>query len=123
MAKGAVAEGSKRKRASASEKPAKRRRSLSEESGDPNAKILLMEQGILESEKNYNDITVLLSTARENENGEPESIDVGSSSPLQSLCSVACPRVSYLQEVSVRKEKDSVVVGWLKDQFLSTRYC
>ncbi|EFY85141.1 ribosome biogenesis protein Noc4, putative [Metarhizium acridum CQMa 102] len=114
MAKGAVAEGSKRKRASASEKPAKRRRSLSEESGDPNAKILLMEQGILESKKNYNDITVLLSTARENENGEPESM----------LAAVALCRVfvrllaqGSLTSKKSLSEKDSVVVGWLKDQF------
>lgn len=114
MAKGAVAEGSKRKRTSASEKPAKRRRSSSEESEDPNARILLLEQGILESKKNYNDITDLLSTARDYENGEPESM----------LAAVALCRVfirllaqGSLTSKKSLSEKDSVVVGWLKDQF------
>lgn len=114
MAKGAVAEGAKRKRASAGEKPAKRHRSLSEESEDPNAKILLMEQGILESKKNYNDITVLLSTAGEYENGEPESM----------LAAVALCRIFVrllAQGALIAKkslsDKDTVVVGWLKDQF------
>lgn len=112
MAKTTV-EGSKRKRASAGEKPAKRQRSSSVESDDPNAKILLMEQGILESKKNYNDISVLLKTAGQYGNGKPEPM----------LAAVALCRVfmrllaqgSLITKNSL-SEKDLVVVGWLKDQ-------
>jgi U3 small nucleolar RNA-associated protein 19 len=114
MAKGDVLEGAKRKRASAGEKPAKRRRSSNEEAEDPNAKILLMEQGILESKKNYNDITVLLRTATKFETGEPESM----------LAAVALCRIfvrllaqGALVAKKTLSEKDLVVVGWLKDQF------
>jgi U3 small nucleolar RNA-associated protein 19 len=113
MVKGVAPEGSKRKRASAVEKPAKRRRSLSEESEDPNAKILLLEQGILESRKNYNDIATLLSTAAGYEDGEPESM----------LAAVALCRVfvrllaqGALTAKKTRSEKDAVVLGWLRDQ-------
>ncbi|KAK2606162.1 Maturation and nuclear export of 40S ribosomal subunits interacting protein [Conoideocrella luteorostrata] len=106
-------EGSKRKRASAGEKPAKRRRSPSDESEDPNAKILLMEQGILESKKNYNNIAILLQTAGEYENGEPESM----------LAAVALCRIfvrllaqgSLIAKKSL-SEKELVVVSWLRDQ-------
>ncbi|KAG5999221.1 hypothetical protein E4U43_002209, partial [Claviceps pusilla] len=111
MAKGV--EGSKRKRALTEDKPAKRRRSSSVESDDPNAKILLLEQGILESKKNYNDISVLLTTAGQYANGEPESM----------LAAVALCRVFMrllAQGCLIAKkslsEKDLVVVGWLKDQ-------
>ncbi|KAG6007282.1 hypothetical protein E4U21_006200 [Claviceps maximensis] len=106
-------EGVKRKRASAEDKPVKRRRSSSAESEDPNAKILLLEQGILESRKNYNDIAVLLTTAGQYAAGEPESM----------LAAVALCRVfmrllaqgSLIAKKSL-SEKDLVVVSWLKDQ-------
>ena len=105
-------EGSKRKRASTADKPTKRRRSSSgsEDNDDPNAKILLMEQGILESRKNYNDITVLLSTAKED-------------SEEAMLATVALCRifVRLLAQGSLTfkkslSEKEGVVVGWLRDQ-------
>ncbi|KAG5978999.1 hypothetical protein E4U55_005680 [Claviceps digitariae] len=111
MAKGI--EGSKRKRASTDDKPAKRRRSSSAASDDPNAKILLLEQGILESRKNYNDITVLLTTAGQYATGEPESM----------LATVALCRVfmrllaqGSLIAKKTLSEKDLVVVSWLKEQ-------
>lgn len=104
----------KRKRVVAGEAPKKRRRSTSEESEDPNARILMMEQGILESKKNYNDITILLSTVAEFKTGNPESM----------LAAVALCRIfvrllaqgSLIQKKTL-SEKDTVVVGWLKDQF------
>lgn len=118
MPSAAAAERSKRKRAVDSEAPKKRRRSASEESEeseDANAKILLMEQGILESKKNYNDITVLLSTVDKFKSGDPESM----------LAAVALCRifVRLLAQGSLifkktLSEKDAVVVGWLKDQFV-----
>lgn len=108
-------EPSKRKRTSGEgEKPVKKRRSSSDDSEDPNSRILLMEQGILESRKNYNDITVLLGTMSEHEGGSEESM----------LAAVALCRVfvRLLAQGSLvpRKslsEKDMVVVGWLKEQF------
>ncbi|KAM4055002.1 CBF/Mak21 family protein [Hirsutella rhossiliensis] len=107
-------EGAKRKRVSTAPKPAKRRRSSGADEGDnetdPSAKILLMEQGILESKKNYNDIGVLLTTAK---NGGDESM----------LATVALCRVflrllaqGSLASKKSQSEKDGVVVGWLRDR-------
>ena len=110
-------ERSKRKRAVEGEKPKKRRRSSSgsEEDGDnddPNAKILLMEQGILESKKNYNDISALLSIMGEYEKGNPQSM----------LAAVALCRVfvrlmaqGSLKWKSTSSEKEVIVVNWLKE--------
>ncbi|OAQ84259.1 nucleolar complex protein [Purpureocillium lilacinum] len=105
-------EGSKRKRASTADKPTKRRRSSSgsEDNDDPNAKILLMEQGILESRKNYNDITVLLSAAKED---SEEAILA-----TVALCRIfvrllAQGALTFKKSLS---EKEGVVVGWLRDQ-------
>jgi U3 small nucleolar RNA-associated protein 19 len=110
-------ERSKRKRAADGEKPKKRRRSSSkskEEDEDPNTKILLMEQGILESKKNYNDISILLSIMGEYEKGEPQSI----------LAAVALCRVfvrlmaqGSLKRKSTSSEKEVIVVNWLKEMF------
>ena len=108
-------ERSKRKRAAEGEKPKKKRRSSSSsDEEDPNAKILLMEQGILESRKNYNDIAILLSTMGEYETGNPESM----------LAAVALCRVfvrllaqGALIPKKSMSEKDAVVVAWLKEQF------
>ncbi|KAF4505062.1 hypothetical protein G6O67_007051 [Ophiocordyceps sinensis] len=107
-------EGAKRKRASAAPKPVKRRRSSwadeGEDETDPGAKILLMEQGILESKKNYNDIGALLTTA---EAGADESM----------LATVALCRVflrllaqGSLASKKSTSENDAVVVGWLRDR-------
>jgi U3 small nucleolar RNA-associated protein 19 len=115
MSKTAV-ERSKRKRSSIQEEPTKRRRSSvsSDESEDPNAKILLMEQGILESRKNYNDITVLLTTANGFKDGDSESM----------LATVALCRIflrllaqGSLATKKTLSEKDQVVVAWLRKQF------
>lgn len=107
-------EGAKRKRASAAPKPVKRRRSSwadeGEDETDPGAKILLMEQGILESKKNYNDIGALLTRA---EAGADESM----------LATVALCRVflrllaqGSLASKKSTSENDAVVVGWLRDR-------
>lgn len=117
MAPAAGAASAKRKRTSATEKPTKKRRASSgdeEAEEDPNAKILLMEQGILESRKNYNDIAVLLTQAQDFATGKPESM----------LSTVALCRIfmrllaqgSLIAKKSL-SEKETVVVGWLKDQF------
>ncbi|KAF4466894.1 NOC4 nucleolar [Fusarium albosuccineum] len=116
MPKVASAERSKRKRSSTHEKPTKRRRSssASDESEDPNARILLIEQGILESRKNYNDIPFLLSTAADFKKGEPEGM----------LATVALCRIfvrllaqgSLIPKKSL-SEKEQVIVGWLRDMY------
>ena len=114
MPSAAPSKRSKRKDAVAGEPPKKKRRSSSEESdNDASAKILLMEQGILESKKNYNDITKLLETASTFEDGNPEAM----------LAAVALCRtfVRLLAQGSLvlnksLSEKESVVAGWLRDQ-------
>lgn len=109
-------ERSKRKRASDGEKPQKKRRSSSseDEGEDPSAKILMMEQGILESRKNYNNISVLLRTMAAFESNGEESM----------LAAVALCRVfvRLLAQGSLTlrnglSERDAVVVRWLKEQF------
>jgi U3 small nucleolar RNA-associated protein 19 len=110
-------DGAKRKRASTGDKVTKvtkRRRSSDEEAEDPSAKILLMEQGILESKKNYNDIANLLSIASGYEDGEEES----------TLAAVALCRIflRLLAQGSLvakknQSEKEAVVLNWLKDQY------
>lgn len=114
MPKAMPGEGAKRKRASTAPKPVKRRRSSGADEDrdetDPGAKILLMEKGIIESKKNYNDIGVLLSTA---EDGGDESM----------LATVALCRVflrllaqGSLVFKKAQSERDGVVVGWLRDR-------
>lgn len=112
----ASGERSKRKRPSNTDKSTKRRRSSasSDESEDPNAKILSMEQGILESKKNYNDITVLLSTMDEFRSGNPEGMLAA-----VALCRIFVRLLAQGALISKKtlSEKDLVVVGWLKEQF------
>lgn len=110
-------DSAKRKRASTGEKVtkvSKRRRSSNEEAEDPSAKILLMEQGILESKKNYNNIASLLSIASRFEDGEDES-----ALAAVTLCRIFLRLLAQGSLIAKKglSEKDSVVVGWLKDQF------
>ncbi|KAJ4861144.1 CBF/Mak21 family domain-containing protein [Trichoderma breve] len=110
-------DSAKRKRTSTGDKVTKvtkRRRSSNEEAEDPNAKILLMEQGILESKKNYNDIATLLSIASRYEDGEDES-----TLAAVTLCRIFLRLLAQGSLIAKKglSEKDSVVVGWLKDQF------
>jgi U3 small nucleolar RNA-associated protein 19 len=104
----------KRKRKAEGEDPKKRRRSVSSDEGeDPKAEILMMEEGILESKKNYNDISVLLQSMEGFKDGDEASL----------LAAVALCRVFVrllAQGALIAKkslsEKDTVVVGWLKEQ-------
>lgn len=110
-------DSAKRKRTSTGDKVTKvtkRRRSSNEEAEDPNAKILLMEQGILESKKNYNDIATLLSIASRYEDGEDES-----TLAAVTLCRIFLRLLAQGSLIAKKglSEKDAVVVGWLKDQF------
>lgn len=110
-------ERSKRKRASDVPKPTKRRRSSGNDEDiaeDPKAKILLMEQGILESKKNYNNIPVLLQTIVSHEDGNE-----GSALAAVALCRVFVRLLAQGSLIAKRtlSEKDTVVVHWLKEQF------
>ncbi|PFH62099.1 hypothetical protein XA68_15060 [Ophiocordyceps unilateralis] len=102
----------KRKRASTQQTPMKRRRSSGggEDEADAGAKILLMEQGILDSKKNYNDISILL-------------VRAGGRTEESTLATVALCRVFFrlLAQGSLtfkgpRSEKDKVVASWLRDR-------
>lgn len=115
------AQRSKRKRATDGEGPQKRRRSVSsdDEVEDPKTEILLMEQGILESKKNYNNISVLIQTASEYKNDTEASL----------LASVALCRVFVRLlaqgSLSLRNglsQKEEVVVKWLRSQLSSYEF-
>ncbi|CRK41005.1 hypothetical protein BN1708_008410 [Verticillium longisporum] len=111
----------KRKRSSEAKEPAqKRARSESGDESDgssetdPQAEILLMEQEILESKKHYNNISKLLDIAKAYKT-DPDSA---------ALASVALTRVfvRLLAAGSLIKkkgltEKDTVVVGWLRERY------
>ncbi|PHH71994.1 hypothetical protein CDD80_4850 [Ophiocordyceps camponoti-rufipedis] len=109
----AMEDGSKRKRASTEQKPVKRRRSSTgDDEADDGARILAMEQGILESRKNYNDISLLLRTAE----GHTEE----SMLATVALCRVFL-RLLAQGSLTFKKppsEKGSVVVSWLRDRLL-----
>lgn len=123
---GAVQKTSKRKRSNTTESPKKRARSESASSdhsqaedddddggGDSQAKILLLETSILESKRNYNNITTLLHIARNRDNDEEEAL----------LAAVALCRVfirllaagSLLRRKNLA-EKDIILVHWLRDR-------
>ncbi|TQV99760.1 nucleolar complex protein [Cordyceps javanica] len=115
MAPTSQASSIKRKRSAPAEKMTKRQRlPSSEDEEDPNAAILLMEQGILESKKNYNDIAVLLKKATSFASGNPEAIFA-----TVALCRIFMRLLAQGSLVSRKSlsEKDQVVVGWLRDQF------
>ncbi|KKY32171.1 putative nucleolar complex protein 4 [Diaporthe ampelina] len=117
---------SKRNRQGTAEPPKKRARSesagsdhdLAERDGDgdgddPQAKILLLETSILESKRNYNNITTLLHIARDQDTDEHEAL----------LATVALCRVfirllaagSLLRRKNLA-EKDVILVHWLRDR-------
>lgn len=114
MAPPSGAASAKRKRTSATEQPTKKRRASSAEEEDPNAKILLMEQGILESRKNYNDIAVLLTQAQDFKSGKPEAM-----LSTIALCRIFVRLLAQGSLIAKKtlSEKETVVVGWLKGQF------
>lgn len=115
MAPAGQASSAKRKRSAPAEKISKRQRAASsDDEEDPNAAILLMEQGILESKKNYNNIAVLLKKATDFESGNPESMLA-----TVALCRIFMRLLAQGSLISKKSlsEKDQVVVSWLRDQF------
>ncbi|OLN87906.1 hypothetical protein CCHL11_00306 [Colletotrichum chlorophyti] len=115
-------ESLKRKRLSIKEKSQKRAKSESEseaetsddESGDPQAEILLLENEILESKKHYNNISKLISIGK-NIVGTPESAILA----CVALCRVFVRLLSAGALIPKKElpEKEIVIVLWLKERF------
>lgn len=113
---GAVEGGSsKRKRTKTGQVPRKRSRSDSgEDDEESQSRIFLLETAILESKKNYNNITTLIAIAQ-NYAEEGES----ALAAAVSLCRVFV-RLLASGKLVKRKgssEKDAVVVQWLRERF------
>lgn len=104
---------SKRKRTLSDKGPAKRARSESSEE-DPQAQILLLENEIFESKKNYNNIARLIGIARDDSEGADASILAAIS-----LCRVFTKLiiVGSLQKTKDTSVKDATVVQWLKERY------
>ncbi|KAH9908731.1 CBF-domain-containing protein [Xylariomycetidae sp. FL2044] len=109
----------KRKRAKQVEKVSKRAKADTSSDGDedddnanPQAEILLLENEILESKKNYNNITKLLDLA------QTEDEDDTAVFALVSLCRVFLRLLASgsLTKKSDLSEKDTVVVQWLRSK-------
>lgn len=105
----------KRKRTEAAQKPKKRAKSADSGSGsddddDGQAQILLLENEILESKKNYNNITKLLEIAQDYEDGETAVF------ATVSLCRVFLRLLAAgsLTRNPGQSEKEIVVIQWLK---------
>jgi U3 small nucleolar RNA-associated protein 19 len=109
-------QSSKRKRVSSAKKPVKRARSeSSDDVVDAQAQILLLENEIFESKKNYNNIAKLVALFKD-DTQEPDDSVVAAIS----LCRVFT-RLLVAGEFTFKagtKEKDLVVLQWLKDRYL-----
>lgn len=115
----------KRKRsASSKEVPSKRARSESshDEEDDPQADILSLEAAILESKKNYNNITTLIDIARA---ADKDSVEDEENVLLATvaLCRVFIRLLAAgaLLKKKGMPEKDIIVVHWLRDRFAECR--
>ncbi|KAI0490076.1 CBF/Mak21 family-domain-containing protein [Xylaria cf. heliscus] len=103
----------KRKRAKAPENPSKRSKAESsdeEDAEDHQAEILLLEDEILKSKKNYNNITVLLDISKRED--DPEAAVFAT----VSLCRVFLRLLASggLSRNAGQSERETVVIQWLK---------
>jgi U3 small nucleolar RNA-associated protein 19 len=127
MAPNMAESGVKRKRKSA-EGPSKKKKKARSESGDESggdndnqqSQILLLENGILESRKNYNNISTLLSIAKKYE--EEEDVDTAVVAAV-SLCRVFI-RLLANGNLTTKKgasEKEQTVLRWLRERLSEYR--
>lgn len=105
----------KRKRLLSDKRPSKRARSeSSDEDTDTQAQILLLENEILESKKNYNNIAKLVKILRDdNEDGDNSVV------AAISLCRVFA-RLMASGEMARKQgstEKEIIVIKWLKERY------
>ncbi|KAI1807166.1 CBF-domain-containing protein [Daldinia bambusicola] len=110
---GSTAEESlKRKRSKVPEKANKRAKAKDSDERDPQAEILQLENEIIESKKNYNNITTLLELAQRH--GDDDSTQLA----MVSLCRVFLRLFASgnLARRYGQSEKDIVVVQWLKQR-------
>lgn len=115
----------KRKRSATKEAPRKRARSESsqdEQEDDAQADILSLEAGILESRKNYNNITALIGIARAVDE-EDDDVQENALLATVALCRVFIRLLSAgaLLRKKGMPEKDVVVVHWLRDRLAECR--
>jgi U3 small nucleolar RNA-associated protein 19 len=112
VVKGAEGAG-KRKRSELKHKPIKRARSESSEE-DVQARILLLENQIFESKKNYNNISTLIKLVR----AEGEESDVSIVASI-ALCRIFTRLLATgeLAKPQAGTEKDSVVSLWLRERY------
>ncbi len=104
----------KRKRSSAEKRPAKRARSESSDEEDTEAQILLLENAIFESKKNYNNIATLIKILRADQEDADEPVIAAIS-----LCRVFTKLMvsGAMSKKGEASEKDVVVMTWLKERY------
>jgi U3 small nucleolar RNA-associated protein 19 len=100
----------KRKRTSSDKRPSKRAKSESSDEDDGQAQILLLENAVFESRKNYNNIVTLIKILREDENAVAAAV---------SLCRIFT-KLMVSGDMTLKPEilqKEAVVVRWLKERY------
>lgn len=116
----------KRKRSAAKEAPRKRARSESshdDPEDDQQVDILSLEAAILESKKNYNNITTLIDISRAAVDENDEEGEENALLATVALCRVFIRLLATgaLLRKKGMSEKDVVVVHWLRDRFAECR--
>jgi U3 small nucleolar RNA-associated protein 19 len=100
----------KRKRTTSDKRPSKRAKSESSDEEDGGGQILLLENEIYESKKNYNNIAILIKILREDENAINAAF---------SLWRVFT-KLMISEDMTLTPEtlqKEAVVVRWLKERY------
>lgn len=121
----------KRKRKAVPQAAKKRRRSSSDESSsnsgsdaeDEQSKILLLESSILESRKNYNNITTLIDISRKQGDND-DSVQTAVVAAV-SLCRVFIRLLASgnLTKKKDASDKDQTIVQWLRERLADYKGC
>ena len=94
----------------------KRKRGDGEEANDTESAILLLEQQILESRKNYNRIVTLLDYAK---NPEPQQVNTSSTLAFVALCRVFSKLIALgnLSKTRQTPENEAAITQWLNERY------
>lgn len=116
----------KRKRPATKDAPKKRPRSSShadQQDDDTQVDVLSLEAAILESKKNYNNITTLIDLARSPDKDDAEDEEEEALLATVALCRVFIRLLAAgaLLRKKDMPEKDVVVVHWLRNRLVETR--